>query len=103
MSGLMKNDSSQAMQNLFSAYGDDETEADDSKMELDFSDDEEIVHHSQPHDEQKSKQPVESPSSTKSESKKEEKFDEPEEAKPKFNRKGNMKLSYVFYNIFMYC
>lgn len=95
MSGLMKNDSSQAMQNLFSAYGDDETEADDSKMDVEFSDEEEIVHRSQPNDEQKSKQLLESPGSTKSEAKKEEKFEEPEETKPKLSRKATRLVSYA--------
>jgi len=47
MSRLSKNDSSQAMQNLFSAYGGDDADVDESKVEhLAFADDEELSDHS---------------------------------------------------------
>lgn len=88
MSRLTKNDSSQAMQNLFSAYGGDDADADESKVEVAFSDDEELSDHSGTPTESKSTEKLqEKTTSEKSDQGEEQKRGEPALKKLKLERK----------------
>lgn len=80
MSGLSKNESSQAMQNLFSAYED----ADESKAEVNISDDEEFSDYSEtPTGSKSTEKSVEKTTGEKSDQDERQNLDEPEVKKPK--------------------
>lgn len=78
------------MQNLFSAYGDADVDADESmKVDAAISDDEEFSDYSGTPTESKStEKPVEKTTGEKSDRDEEQNLDEPEVKKSKLERKG---------------
>lgn len=96
MSGLSKNESSQAMQNLFSAYED----ADESKAEVNISDDEEFSDYSEtPTGSKSTEKSVEKTTGEKSDQDERQNLDEPEVKKPKLESRGIQK----FWLLLLFC